>query len=164
VGSEESAIQFSATHTSAFCIRLRASAVASEGRKVQIQRPFPPVDVSRPSVMSAHHPRPLNSCFGTVRGLHTTASSVAHGTLQRLLALRFAASAVEHPRYPHSVPDQRGQLREALRPNRAMVRCRLTTRCSGRLPGVFTARGRRSARLCSATCTHAAGAAELIIR
>jgi hypothetical protein len=73
VGSEGSAIQFSATHTSTFCIVLGAFAIASEGQKVQIQSPYPPVDVSRPSVMSAHRPCPLNTDFGTASGRQSTA-------------------------------------------------------------------------------------------
>jgi hypothetical protein len=104
VASEESAIQFSATHTSASCIGLRASAIASEGQKVQIQRPYPPVDVSRPSVMSAHRRCPLNTDFGTVPGRQATAPAVARGIHRRLLGLRLAASAFDHPRYPPGCP------------------------------------------------------------
>jgi hypothetical protein len=62
------------------------------------------------------------------------------------------------------VPDQRGQLREAPRANRAMVRCRLTTRCSGRGPSILSHRGLRDSCLRSAACPPWGRAAELIIR
>jgi hypothetical protein len=103
--------------------QLRASAIASEGQTVKIQTPYPPVAVSRPSVMSAHRPCPCNTDFGTASGRPSPVPRVAHATIN-------AFSGFDRQHRTLTIP----AIRLHARPTGSASRSAATKSCHGAVP------------------------------
>jgi hypothetical protein len=142
-------------------VNLRGSAAPAIGNEVSVARTChsasgPPVYKSSKADGRVVPPAGLSAgSLVSSAVLHPSFKARGFGIVPPPAMARSRRPASEAGAVPWGVRDSEAQ---------AYVTCRLTTRCSGRGPGICSRRGHGTSQLRSATCTAWGRAAELIIR